>query len=533
MTYLEHLGVHPWENYHRTLGPQPLDTWGFTSGNPADAAAYFAATTTELRYLLGAVAADGSGLRPVGACWSFSDILNGGATLLQTHDKDRVYAVVPGQLDPAAPAGRYLLASAGTTLHNLNRLIEPRSSLITSGAHDGQTLGGLLGTGTHGSVVGHAGADGSVTGYGAFQNQVRGIQLVTGPQSSVWIEPGPQPILLRSFAESFAGTVRLEADSFEAALVHLGGLGLVNAVLLEVVEGYMLDVVHRKVPLDLAALQLVERGEFRAFAERVWPATDRDPYYVEIILDPYHPFEGYDGAARNALITLLFKIPSVEPFIDDPNPVADDVLNLLSRGVRRAPELNLIEPGEFVFDIVEDQFPETPDGTEPERKTWGQFNGLHEKIKVMDREVDLFNAAYALDRGELLRALPVMLDAFNQSCYGPLVFTLRFVTNASGLLAFTRFPETVVINLDGLRLFGWAKAAARRVAFALEHHRIPFSQHWGKQGVITRRRVECGFGDPADPCTRAGRWRCVRHSLLDSEMRSVLTNKAIEEWGLA
>ncbi|MDE8510988.1 hypothetical protein PCK05_28745, partial [Klebsiella pneumoniae] len=83
--------------------------------------------------------------------------------------------------------------------------------------------------------------------------------------------------------------------------------------------------------------------------------------------------------------------------------------------------------------------------------TWGGANGPHVRQKILGWEIELYNAAYAIERAHLSTTLKTMLDAFHTHGGGHQVFTLRFVTKAAGLMAFTRFDDTVVINMDGLR----------------------------------------------------------------------------------
>jgi hypothetical protein len=530
MTHIQLEGRCRWENYHRTIAVPAADCWRFIEdGSQVDAPAYLAQTASEIGALLERTHAANRRLRPTGATWSFNDILEGADTFLRVETRNRIFRV-PRDVRASSLDARLVLASAGTTLHELNAAIEPRWSLFTSGAHDGQTLGGLLGTGTHGSVP----------GFGAFQNQVRGVHLVTGPKRSLWIERGPDAILKPDFARSFSDEIVLDPDTFDAVLVHLGGLGVLNAVLLELSEGYMLDFVQRKHVLEMKHLEMLQEGAYRDFARAVWSVTAEDPYYLQVILDPYRPYKEFPARQPSpALITLMFKRPTVAELLRSPaQPTEHDPLNLLPLGLRDKGSPELFAPGRVAFIAVENKFRVTPGVRQPpERKTWGQANGPHAKQILAGLEIEFFNAAYAIPRPQLTKILPTMLRAFNESSLAPAVFTLRFVSNAAGLLPFTRFPETVVVNLDGARnlppIGKHCAEAARRVAWALQHHDHPFSQHWGKQGVISRTRFVREFGDPGRSDTPAGRWRAVRGRLLTAAMRQVLTSPALERWGLA
>jgi hypothetical protein len=519
VTHLKHEGSVRWANYHRTIVNEALDAWRFDSGSPGSDLDYFRDAAIETGQLMAQAGHDGIGLRPVGAAWSFSNILRGGRTLFETESTNRIHVIAPSEKGPGAGTDPLVLVAAGTILANLNKAIERDMALRTSGAHDGQTVAGLLGTGTHGSVI----------GYGAFQNQVRGVHLVVGPQESVWIERGPRHVLAPAFTGQFATSIELDPELFEAVLVHLGGLGVLNAVLLEVAKGYTLEVVRKKRRLGLEDLRLLETGQFRAFAERVWPATAKDPHYVEVTLNPYHSYSETGGVGEaNALVTIYFKIDRVPP--RGPYPPAEDVLNLLEQAPTDPVEF--LSLGEQVFKHVAGKFQET---INPLLMSWGQAHGEHKKEKLGPFTIELYNAAYAMPRDRLLTALPIMLRAFTRTGLAPGVFTLRFVSASAGHLAFTAFPENVVVNIDGIRdkAFQLCASAAADVALALETAHLPFCQHWGKQGEITPRRFVACYGEPTTQSSRAGKWLAARRRLLSPVMQQVIRNADLVKWGLA
>ena len=104
------------------------------------------------------------------------------------------------------------------------------------------------------------------------------------------------------------------------------------------------------------------------------------------------------------------------------------------------------------------------------------------------------------------------------------------------MMNFTRFPETAVVNVDGIRT-AKSSAAAKRIGRALEADTpIAFSQHWGKMGAITKARFVREFGDPAkvtdEKPRKAYDWRIAREDLLGADARRVFVNNALQGWGL-
>ena len=73
----------------------------------------------------------------------------------------------------------------GTKVSKVNERLETvqrKRALRTSGASNGQTIGGMIGTGVHGSAI----------GVGGLESQVAGLQLLTASQN-LWIEPARAP----------------------------------------------------------------------------------------------------------------------------------------------------------------------------------------------------------------------------------------------------------------------------------------------------------------------------------------------------
>lgn len=507
-----------WENYHQTLERTSPD-WRALAAKPSggqSAGQHFKVTALALQGLVAQAASEGNSIVSLGSAWSFSNILAGPGLILDTKDAAAIYRVPPS-LQAGAGNRRLVLCHGGTTIRNLNGwLLEQGLSLFTSGAHDGQTVAGACGTGTHGSVV----------GFGAFQNHVRGMQLVTGPETSLWVEK--EPFLDHAFVRTFADSISNVADHFDAALVHLGGLGIVNAVLLEVADDFRVAVVRRKAPMTNRWLEMLERGEFRDFAQAVWteapaPFPNLDPYYVEVILNPFADVAPFGNLPRPALISLYYRRPVPPGLLVDEGPTLDDVLDLIR------PTEDLLSFPWLLAEGVTAAFKSEPRGSNcPKLRSWGKANGKHTRL------VDLYNAAYAVPRERLVETIKVMKRAFlsnGRDAAGPLVFTLRFVHKAAGLLAFTPFEDTLVINMDGLREPSSVQSA-ELVALGLEMAGVSFQQHWGKQGAITFKRFRDGYGDPSNAKTKAGRWRAARNDMLDEAALPVFVNDALRDWKL-
>lgn len=487
-----------WRNYHETV-EQTVARLQFIDMDPGDGAAGRLATTARL---VGEQLAAGRDVRPLGGAWSFSGLVATGGDVLSTRATGAVFPLGAGQVAEGALADRLRLVAGGTRIKQLNAALEAASlSLRTSGASNGQSIAGAMATGTHGSVP----------SVGGVQDHVRGLHLVTGPGRSLWIEPAAGGGLADGFARSFADEVVRRDDLFQAGLVHLGGLGYVNAVLLEAAPRFLVGIVQRKRILQRDAIEELARGEFEPFAARFGM---NKPYFLQVILNPFKPF------TRHALVRMLVPVPDTsllagaffeELFDFDPLNLLGDVIKLLPPGGR----------GELIAILMRKLYPELPKGGGiPTGVTWGTTTPDHRKAG------DLFSTGIAIERGRLPEALDAMLPAFRRDDGGDTVCTLRFVRKSGGTLAITRWDDNVVIDFDGLRTKA-SRRAYRRVLQALDDAGIPSRQHWGKLSLLDAARVRRDHEDGVD------RWRAARAELLDPQMRSAFRSHALIDWGLA
>jgi hypothetical protein len=341
-----------------------------------------------------------------------------------------------------------------------------------------------------------------------MQGHVAGIHLVTGPDSSVWLEHPDNPVLSDAAAQSFgAPTVTRDATLFEAARVHLGGLGIVNAVLLETDTKFKVQVVQLKKKIGITEITLLENGYFREFAASF--QMDRTPYFVQVILNPFDPW------GKDALLRFLFRDESPKEVADlTTSSILPDPVNLIAKILANHPE----KRGQAISLLMSSLYNEIPDSKKL-FQTWGETLVPHK------RQGDLFSAAVAIDRGNLRTALDVMLPAFIEHGGGDLVFTLRFADKGPGTLAFNRFDSNVIIDLDGFHSAA-SIAAADRVFRKLEGQEIGCSYHWGKLGPLHAAKVASDFGNAKQ------QWLNARQRLLDNRLLPLFASTGLRNWGL-
>jgi hypothetical protein len=119
-------------------------------------------------------------------------------------------------------------------------------------------------------------------------------------------------------------------------------------------------------------------------------------------------------------------------------------------------------------------------------------------------------------------------------------------------MAFTAFPDTATIELDGMsRLFPFddyqvpripknerlsSEMAVEAIRASLDKGGIDYRLHWAKYGWLSSddryNKVRRDYGPAADASSPMTRWRATRDKLLGSEGRRVFWNRALLDYGL-
>ncbi|MGF7235986.1 MAG: D-arabinono-1,4-lactone oxidase [Frankia sp.] len=183
----------------------------------------------------------GRRVRPVGSGHSFSAIaqpIDVQVVLDQCADLIRIDAV-----------SGLVTVGAGMTLARLNRLLTRAGLAMTNlGDVDVQTVAGALATGTHGTG----------TRFGGLATQVRALEIVLADGSIHECSPTH------------------DSESFAAASIGLGALGIVTAVTLQTVPLFALRAEESPIPLDDVLAGFDELIEAPDHAEFFWfPHTAR------------------------------------------------------------------------------------------------------------------------------------------------------------------------------------------------------------------------------------------------------------------
>lgn len=502
MPVVETGGPLVWDNYHGTATSSLHKRFALRSGpapigrdNLREAAGAVQAWLVEAK-------AAGMTVRPVGSGWSPSGVnCCESGWMLNTRRFNRTFRVAPADVMPGIASEGLMLAQAGVLVDEINDRFENDMgrALRTTGASCGQTIAGASATGTHGSV----------TNFGGIQDQLRAIQIVT-PSGAWWIEPAAG-VMSDAFIAATGSLALRDDTAFAAAQVNVGALGVVTAVVIESVPRYLVRPIQCLRRVDQRALDWMSDGEFRRFSAAY--ALDRDPLFVQMIVNPYKPF------ARKAMLRFLYR----EEWRDDyPQGTAAqlgagyDSLSMLGKLLNDFPWAR----GWLLQQAMRASYASGPDVNDPPvMGSWGQTTETHRPL------ANLFNASVTIARADLPRVFELICDVFARHG-GSTVVTLRFMEKAAGLLAPARFAHNAVIDFDGPRSPRTSDAYAR-VVDALHKDGLSFTRHWAKSCALDAARVAHDLGDDLVA------WKAVRDRLLPTEVdRRLFASKILDHLGL-
>ncbi|WP_439567933.1 FAD-binding protein [Sphingopyxis sp.] len=484
-----------WTNYHGTGTCEAATRFALRSGDAPCGRDEIAIAAKSVQDWLRDAAAAQRRVRPLGAGWSPSNVnIASQCWLLHTRRFNRCFRIDAADVRPGVDAGGLMLIEAGALVDEVSDKLEAQGrSLWTSGAGNGQTFAGAAATGTHGSMIAS----------GGIQDHIRAVQIVT-PAGIHWIEPAAG--LMRDAFVAATGSVPLRDDDvFAAAQLPVGSLGIVTALVVGSVPKFLVRPIQNLRKVDRAALGWLAAGDFRRFSAAY--ALDRDPDFVQMIVNPYKPFK------RPAMLRFLYR----EPWRDDypratPGQLGAgyDALSLLGRLLDDYPWAR----GALLQFAMKQGYASGPDvDAPPVYGSWGEGLDTHRPL------ADLFNASVTIDRADLAHAFELICDVYARHG-GSTVVTVRFMARAEGLLAPARFSHNAVIDFDGPRSRRTADAYAR-VVERLDAEGIAFTRHWAKSCHLDAARVAADYGEDFR------RWRSARDRLIPDPAHRALFGSAV------
>jgi len=470
----------------------------------------------EIQRLLKETLDANEGFRAFGARWSLSNI---------AHHKDRMHfnenmniKISITDNDMHAGSGfksdDLFFLQCGNKIKEISEfIIREGKSLKTSGASNGQTIGGAVSTGVHGSAL----------GVGSVQDFVVGINLIIGPNPTdiVYLERKSQPALSDAFAASIHARVVRDDKLFNAALVGLGSFGFIHGVVIEAEDLYLLNRYVRKVDksvaMELATTMNFKESDFKITGETDASGKPSEPYHYKIFINPYNNNADY-------VVEIMYKKPFRENY-PDPIPRIQTALykdlillfnKIAANHKNSIPKLIKLLQGDILPKVDEDTI-----GT------------LGEIFDDAINQGPAFACSVGVDHKDAKKTLDLLVDLARNEGPVPGIYGMRFVKASKATLAFTKFPVTCMLEMDGVLWQGNNKIISleefsKRMIEVLIDAGIEFTIHWGKNAAWSfPDLIEKMYGPNADD------WKTQRAKLLSPEAARLFSNEFLKVTQLA
>ncbi|HEX8792897.1 MAG TPA: hypothetical protein VF765_18255 [Polyangiaceae bacterium] len=254
-------------------------------------------------------------------------------------------------------ASSLFFVEAGCTLSRINDLLDaqqPPLALSTLGGSAGQTIGGAISTGTHGGDFDRP----------PVADSVRAIYLIGAGGVHYWVEPASRQItdpakLMAAFTCLTSESIRYDDDLFNAVLVSMGSMGVIYAVVLDVVPQYCLmqwnswttwEALKQQNALNPGFQDLFDGvwSGFDAFLQATWPSdvwgtgVNR---FVQVLVNPIMN----DDGTHNCYVTNRVQFPVLSPIPFGNAPTAAQTSDL-SSAIQNSPDFGAGPTITFGFD---------------------------------------------------------------------------------------------------------------------------------------------------------------------------------------
>ncbi|KAA5534797.1 FAD-linked oxidase [Taibaiella lutea] len=499
-----------WSTYHDN-GPFPTKSLLITTlqkNTGMSAIEKYNDATVEIRRLLQNCIDKKERFRAFGSAWSLCDIphcsdqmhYNGNMNLKWTFQQSDLHA--QSTLD----AKNLFFFECGNTIKEVsNFMFSNGKSIKTTGASNGQTIAGAISTGIHGSAF----------DTGSVQDFVVGIQLIIGPGPNdvVYIESASKTGLSDKYIKTLNARVIRDDAMFNAALVSLGSFGFIHGVVIEAEDLFLLKrytrLISRETALELASkLGNKPSDNFLTGTNIDAMENGAKPFHYKFYVNPYNKKDKY-------LMEIIYKKPYRE---DYPNPIPQiqtfiykdlpEFMSILAAKFNRQIPLLMQALKSSIFPAAD-------------KDTEGR---LAEIFYDTYHAGPAFGISLGIDYKQLEKGLDLFINIANTVGPVPGAMGIRFVKASKATLAFTKFPITCILEMDGITWKGNDHIVSllefeTKLLEAFRANNIPFTLHWGKNSAWGIPGLVNNMYGAADD-----EWKVQRSKLLSKQMADIFSN---------
>jgi len=502
--------IDVWKGEHQTYAQSIDGVHSFEDvGVPDDPIDAYNQVTDELKGLIAKALANGKRLRAHGSAWSLSRCGVTDHELLNTATLTMVLQPGPTHFDPAYPLDKrdmLRFVECGISIASINEYLYARNlSLKASGSNSGQSLAGVVSTGTHGSAF----------KFGACQDFVVGLHLVLGPAKHVYLQSSTNPVMNESWADKFEATLVSDDALFYSALVSFGSFGIIHGVMIEARERFLLRAYRTIEPLNAELWGAIGDLDFN---QDSLPLPKDKLYHFEVFFNP-----NAGTPPNDAIVLRMFE----EDWHDDYTPpiwhagtggLSASGLDVMGQLVSALP----ISIAKIIKGSLNDEV----------RKKFAPYEkvgAIRDLFRGEPTRGKTLACGVGLELENAQEALRIAFDTYKH--FGkvlPLLLSVRYVKGTRATLGFTKFKRTCILELDAVNGTE-TQRYIKDVWKALNAANIPFTLHWGKYNTyLTPLRVRTMYGDGA-----VDQWRASRATLLESaDVSRVFDNAFIIGAGL-
>jgi len=509
-TTTNHIGQ--WNNFHFN-GPFPtkilLDIT--TDRNIADLMDRYNDCAQEIQSLIRDSVRNNERFRAYGMGWSLSNVAHQRDRMLFNARLNIRMDIQEEHLHAAThfKSKNLFFFQCGNTIKEISEYIARRGkSLKTCGASNGQTIAGAISTGVHGSAI----------DVGSVQDYVVGLHLIIGPDAAhqVYLERHSWPALRDGFADRIQARVIRNDDLFNAALVSLGAFGVILGVVIEAEDQFLMKRYVKKVgreeALELAETMDFKNARFRIPGELELDGTGKRPSHYKLYINPYNAQEKF-------VAEIIYKKPYRTGYPDPIPKIKRAIYKDLPSWVASFAARHKQFIPAILQALASEAFPVVDDDIE---------GTLGEIFWDTTQQGKAFGCAFGIDHREAGRALDLMISAMKENGPIPGILSMRFVKASEATLAFTRFPVTCILEVDGLlweanpQMISLEDFMTRMVEI-FKDHAVKFTLHWGKNAPWSfPGLIDYMYGDADDT------WKDIRSALLSKQMADLFSNDFLD-----
>jgi hypothetical protein len=459
-------------------------------------------------------------MRAIGNGWSFSKvaICDGGIVgtkALRANFVLKDSMLAQAYLNTGKKGEDVYFVQCGMSILDINEHLQAMGrSIKASGASNGQSLAGATSTGTHGSAF----------NVGAVHDTILGLHIVVGANRHVWLERKSNPVASDNFI-AFLGAEKIsDDDMFNAAVVSFGNFGFIHGIMLETEPLFLLeDNKSGEMTYDDNMIKVMNTLDFNLIADKLphKPGTPgKELYHFEFLVNP-HDLEK-DNPKKGVYLKTMYKIPFTPNYVKREREskgfeYGDNMLGLIQRLLDGMGNL----AATFVPMLVNTMIPLA---FQPQPAQFGTIGETFDNTQIRGTAA---SAALGINAHDASKVLDLIVE-MNKKKPFPGAVALRYVKGSQALMAFTKFPKTCIMELDGVDS-KISRDFFKLVWEALEARKIPYTVHWGKINFhMNEERIRNMYGNAT-----IDKWIACRHNLLDADTRKVFTNDFMEACGLA